>query len=196
MIYGIGRNYADHAKELGHMLSKPASDSPIVFFKPDSSIVLSGETVVLPPFSQNVHYEGELGLKLDSDLEVFQICIANDLTARDKQKQAQEAKGPWALAKGFKQSCGIGNWVLSKGIDLSKLEIRVHLNGKLVQRGFTKDMLFDVPNILKFLVNHFPMQPGDIILTGTPAGVGPVVAGDELKAEIVGISHGLWRFAT
>ncbi len=196
MIYGIGRNYADHAKELGNQAPPAASESPMVFFKPHSSIVLSGGTVHLPPFSKNVHYEGELAVKLGRELEISEIAIGNDLTARDIQKEAQDSKGPWALAKGFKQSCGIGNWVSASGVDLSNLEIKVFLNEKVVQHGFTKDMIFKVSQLVKYLESTFPLEPGDIILTGTPSGVGPVKPGDELKAELLGLSKGFWRFAT
>jgi acylpyruvate hydrolase len=190
MIYGIGRNYAAHAKELGNAVSK---GDPIVFFKPDAGIVYSGN-VKLPSFSKNVQFEVELAFKFGSHLEVSEICVANDLTARDKQREAQETKAPWGLAKGFKQSCGLGNWVSAKGIDLSALELRLTHNDKLAQKGFTKNMLFDVPTLVRYLSGNFPVQNGDIVLTGTPEGVGTVVAGDQVTAELVGLSRGQWTF--
>ena len=191
MIYAIGRNYASHAKELGNTVPK---GSPIVFFKPPACAVQSGETVRLPAFSKNVQYEVELAFKFGPDLEVAEIAVANDLTARDKQREAQETKSPWGLAKGFKQSCGLGNWVSAKSLDLKNLELRMTHNGKLVQHGFTRDMLFGVPTLAAYLKENFPVQPGDICLTGTPEGVGPVTSGDVVIAEIVGLSRGEWKF--
>jgi acylpyruvate hydrolase len=165
-----------------------------VFFKPGAAAVSSGQTVYLPSFSNEVHYEVELAFRFGSDLDVFEICVANDLTARDKQKEAQDSKGPWGLAKGFKQSCGLGNWTSAHGVDLDALELRMLLNGKLVQRGFTKDMIFNVPALATFLKEFFPIQPGDIVLTGTPPGVGPLKPGDQIQAEITGLSRGEWFF--
>lgn len=191
MIYGIGRNYASHARELGNTVPQGA---PIVFFKPDASIVKSGEKIKLPPFSKNVQFEVELAFRFGTSLEVSEVCVANDLTARDKQREAQETKAPWGLAKGFKQSCGLGNWVPITGHDLSKLELRLTHNGKLAQHGFTKDMIFNVETLVKYLTQTFPVVPGDIVLTGTPEGVGTVVAGDTVIAELVGLSTGQWTF--
>jgi acylpyruvate hydrolase len=200
MIYAIGRNYASHAKELGNAVPK---GSPIVFFKPHGTIVASGQTVKLPEFSKNVHYEAELAFKFGPNLEVTDVAIANDLTARDKQKETQETKSPWGLAKGFKQSCGLGDWIAvrdleRRGVAVSELELRMLLNDRVVQHGWTKDMLFDVPTLVKYLRANFPVEPGDICLTGTPEGVGPVVHGDRLQAELIArgevISTGRWNF--
>jgi len=191
MIYGIGRNYASHAKELGNAVPKGA---PIVFFKPQASIITSGRIVKLPSFSQNVQYEVEVAFRFDEKLEIGDICVANDLTARDKQKEAQESKSPWALAKGFKQSCGLGNWVSSKGVQLSQLELKLVHNGRVAQRGFTKDMVFDFGTLVHYLRENFPVEPGDIVLTGTPEGVGPVKSGDRVQAEIVGLSVAEWTY--
>lgn len=191
MIYGIGRNYHDHAKELGNPV--PQGD-PVVFLKPPESAVPTGSQVTLPKFSTNVHYEVELAFRFGSNLEVADICVANDLTARDYQRKAQEGKLPWAVAKGFKQSCGLGNWVSAQGVDLANLELQLELNGELKQRGFTKDLIFDVPRLVSYLTTTFPIAPGDIVLTGTPAGVGPIQSGDEIKAQIMGLSFGHWTY--
>ena len=191
MIYGIGRNYAAHAKELGNSARQ---GSPIVFFKPGASAVLSGGIVKLPSFSKNVHFECELAFRFGQNLTVDAIAVANDLTARDKQNEAQNSKSPWGLAKGFKQSCGLGNWISAQGIHFGELELRLTVNGQLKQHGFTKDMIFDVPTLAKYLKDNFPIEAGDICLTGTPEGVGPVVSGDTLVAEIVGLSRGEWTF--
>ena len=196
MIYGIGRNYAKHAQELGNTVPKGA---PIVFFKPDASIVPSKQTVKLPPFSSNVHYEGEIAFRFGPNLEIEDIAIGNDLTARDKQKEAQDARTPWAVAKGFKQSTGFGNWVSlkeanAKGLNLKDLEFKVILNGKLVQHGFARDMVYDFDFLVKYLKETFPVQPGDMVLTGTPEGVGPLKNGDHLAMELLGLSQGEWTY--
>jgi acylpyruvate hydrolase len=190
VIYGVGRNYALHAKELGNA---PPTE-PLIFFKPDGAIVLSGEKVKLPSFSKNVQFEGELAFRFGQNLEVSEICAANDLTARDKQREAQEAKAPWTLGKGFKQSCGLGTWVKAPGHDLKNLEIKLTHNGRLAQHGFTKDMIFDIDALTKYIKERFPVLPGDIVLTGTPEGVGTVVSGDQVRVEIVGVSYGEWIY--
>jgi acylpyruvate hydrolase len=196
VIYGIGRNYAKHAQELGNAV--PLTN-PIVFFKPHGSIVQSGSVVRLPLFSTNVHYEIEVAFRFDAKLEIGEITVANDLTARDKQKEAQDSKSPWGLAKGFKQSTGLGTWVniktlQDKKIDLNNLEIRGLLNDVVVQYGFTRDMLFNFDFLRKYLIETFPIEPGDIVLTGTPEGVGRVKSGDIIKAEIVGLAAAEWRY--
>ena len=191
MIYGIGRNYLAHAKELGHA---PPLEEPIVFFKPEGGIFYSDETVPLPPFSKLIHHELEVAYRYDNSLQISEITISNDLTARDKQREAMDKKLPWSLSKGFKFSCGLGSWVNSKGIDLQSLEITLEVNGKLVQHGFTKNMIFSISQIDTYLKANFPIKSGDIVLTGTPEGVGPVASGDELFAEIKGICSATWRF--
>jgi len=198
MIYGIGRNYASHAKELGN--SVPEKE-PMVFFKPYAAIVNSNGSVKLPSFSTNVHYEVELCFKFGEELEIAQICVGNDLTARDKQKEAQEKKSPWSVAKGFKQSCGLGNWVTAAGVDLTQLELKLTLNDAVVQHGFTKDMIFNCEAIRRYLLETFPVEPGDIVMTGTPEGVGAVKAGDKLVADLTIansktlLSRGQWKFS-
>lgn len=200
MIYCIGRNYANHAKELGNQVPT----KPVVFFKPPASIVQSGEIIKLPPFSENVQFETELAFDLDENLNAKRVCVANDLTARDQQKIAQETKAPWSLAKGFKQSCGIGNWVMlnelrKKGIDTEDMELRLAHNGRVAQRGFTRDMIFKIPTVIQYLKENFPIEPGDIVLTGTPEGVSTLKPGDKIIAELLTIrgepiSRGVWTF--
>jgi acylpyruvate hydrolase len=190
VIYGVGRNYALHAKELGHSIPTV----PVIFFKPDASIVRSGERVKLPSFSKNVQFEGEVAFKFGPHLEIVEICAANDLTARDIQKEAQESKGPWSLAKGFKQSCGLGNWFSVKGLDLKNLEIRLLHNERVAQKGNSRDMIFDMDFLAKYIAERFPVAPGDIVLTGTPEGVGTIVSGDRVVVEIEGISTGEWNY--
>lgn len=183
MIYCVGRNYSDHARELGNAVP----ESPIIFFKPPKSIVLSDEPVFLPKHSQNVQFEGELVIKVGENLAPESIAFGNDLTARDIQKVSQATGKPWSLAKGFKQSCGIGNWVpIQKefGIELENLVITVIHNGKLAQKAQTNQMIFPPSFILNFLSLHFPLAPGDLVFTGTPSGVGTLAAGDELHGTL------------
>lgn len=191
MIYCIGRNYAAHAKELGNEAPRGV---PIVFFKPPATMVLSGESVRLPPFSKDVHYEVELAFRFGKQMEAAEICVANDLTARDMQRQAQDSKSPWGLAKGFKQSCGLGNWVDARNLDLQNLELKLMVNGVLKQHGYTKDMVFPVTALIRYLKETFPVLPGDVVLTGSPEGVGPLKRGDRVDAEIVGLSQAFWTY--
>jgi 2-keto-4-pentenoate hydratase/2-oxohepta-3-ene-1,7-dioic acid hydratase in catechol pathway len=191
MIYGIGRNYAAHAKELGNAVPR---GQPIVFFKPSAALAPAGTVIALPSFSTNVHFECELALRLGPDLEISEFTVALDLTARDKQKEAQDTKAPWGLAKGFKQSCPIGTWVSAKGVNLDNLELKLNLDGEPKQHGFTKDMIFKTQDLVKFLIQNFPVEAGDVILTGTPEGVGPVVSGQRIEAEIVKHCQAAWAF--
>lgn len=195
MIYCVGRNYADHAKELGNKVP----EKPIIFFKPPASIVKSGEKVILPSFSNNVQYEVELALFIGVNFEVTHFTVANDLTCRDQQKLAKENGTPWSLAKGFKQSCGLGPWLPvsileKKNMNLQNLELRLYQNNQLRQQGFTKDMIFPIDKIISYVRDAFPLEPGDIILTGTPSGVGQINPGDIIMAEISGVMEALWQF--
>lgn len=189
VIYCVGRNYSSHAKELGNTVP----DKPMIFFKPDGALVSSGP-VKLPAFSNEVHYETEVAFRFGPKLEISELAIANDLTARDVQRECQKKGQPWSLAKGFIHSCGIGNFVPSHGLDLKSLEFKSTLNGKPAQHGFTRDMIFDFETLITFLKSHFPIAPGDIVLTGTPEGVGPVRAGDVLEMEICGLSKAQFQF--
>lgn len=191
MIYAIGRNYVAHAQELGHGVNR---GSPIVFFKPPASIVKSGATVQLPAFSQDVQFETEVAFKFGPELEISELCIANDLTARDKQREAQKNLEPWGLAKGFKSSCGLGNWVKAKNINLQDLKFTCELNGKLAQEGHTKNMIFDFETIRAYLTENFPVEADDIVLTGTTSGVRTLKPGDHLKMELVGLSQATWKY--
>ncbi len=183
MIYCVGRNYADHAKELGNDIPS----EPLIFFKPPASIVMSGETIYLPKSSNQVQFECELAIKLNKDLIPGDITIANDLTARDLQKKAQENGKPWSLAKGFKQSCGLGSWMRTEsrfGKELENLKIRMLHNDRVAQEDFTKNMIFPPSKVIDFLKQTFPIVAQDIVLTGTPAGVSNVQPGDSVCAEL------------
>ena len=187
-VVGIGRNYAEHARELGN----DPPTSPLVFLVPNTAVVGPGDPVVLPEGSTQVDYEGELAVVIgrvckDVPRErvaevVFGYTVANDVTARDWQR----SDGQWARAKGFDTSCPLGP-VIVPDLDVSDLAIRTRLDGAVVQDGRTSDMVFDVPDLVATVSRAFTLLPGDVILTGTPAGVGPLAAGQRVEVEVEGI---------
>lgn len=174
-IVAVGRNYADHAAEHGHEVPT----TPLLFFKPNTSVIGPDDPIVLPGWSQQVEHEGELAVvigKVTKDVSperaldhVFGFTIANDVTARDVQR----AESQWARAKGFDGSCPLGPWIVP-GLDVEDLEITVDVNGERRQQGRTSQMVFDVPYLVSYISEAFTLLPGDVILTGTPAGVGPL----------------------
>ena len=187
-IAAIGRNYADHAKELGNEVP----DAPITFLKPSTSVIGPNETIAYPVFSQDVQHEAELAIvigRLCSQVprERVHECIlgytcANDVTARD----AQKAEGQWARAKGFDTSCPIGPWIETE-LDPSDLALTCTLNDELKQAGRTSQMMRGVEELVAFISEAMTLLPGDVILTGTPAGVGPMQVGDRVSVSIEGI---------
>ena len=190
-IYCIGRNYVDHIKE---MKSKQTSD-PVVFLKPRSSIVHSGDSVIIPPASNDVHHEAELVLLIGKKTSkcspqqaltsVEAIGIGIDFTARDIQSQAKKDGRPWTLAKGFDTFAPIGNLVPFTGSeDLSKLNIELRVNGEAKQNDSTSLMIFKPSDIISYLSHQFTLTPGDLIFTGTPKGVSAVKPGDSVNAVL------------
>ena len=187
-VVAIGKNYAEHAHEMG---GEPPT-SPLVFFKPNTSVIGPDDPIVMPSFSQEVHYEGELAVVIgrickDVPLErvpevVLGYTCANDVTARD----AQRTDGQWARAKGFDTSCPLGPWI-ETDLDVSNVRLTTRLQGATVQDGRTSDLIFDIPTIVTYVSAAFTLLPGDVILTGTPAGVGPVEHGQRVEVEIEGI---------
>jgi 2-keto-4-pentenoate hydratase/2-oxohepta-3-ene-1,7-dioic acid hydratase in catechol pathway len=189
-IVCVGRNYRDHAKELGNEV--PAE--PLLFFKPTSSLLAPGGTVRMPAVAERVDFEGELALvmgkratKLKDDEDwrsyVRGYTIANDVTARDLQKK----DGQWTRAKGFDTFCPVGPFV-SDEVDPEKgLTVETRVNGELKQQGSTKDFIFSIPELLKYITAAITLEPGDLVLTGTPAGVGALKAGDRVDVEITGL---------
>jgi 2-keto-4-pentenoate hydratase/2-oxohepta-3-ene-1,7-dioic acid hydratase in catechol pathway len=187
-IVCVGRNYLAHAKELGNEV--PAE--PLLFFKPPSSLLVPGGTVVLPPESERVEHEGELAVVIGKRGRriarqaafdhVFGYAVACDVTARDLQRK----DGQWTRAKGFDTFCPLGAELVT-GIDPSALSVRVHVNGELRQDGNTKDMAFDVPTLVAYISNVMTLEPGDLILTGTPEGVGSIQDGDTVRVDIGGV---------
>lgn len=189
-IVCVGRNYRDHAKELGNEV--PAE--PLLFFKPPSSLLKPGGTILMPPAADRVDFEGELALvigkratqlKPDSDWRSYVrgFTLANDVTARDLQKK----DGQWTRAKGFDTFCPVGPWV-SESLDTqSPLIIETRVNGDLRQYGSTADFIFAIPDLLAYITAAITLEPGDLILTGTPAGVGPLAPGDLVEVSMAGL---------
>ena len=184
-IIGIGRNYRKHAEEL----KNEVPEQPLMFFKPPSSLLAPGGTVVLPPESERVDYEGELVVVMaercrrvsaaQARRAVFGYTIACDVTARDLQTKDKQ----WTRAKGFDTFCPIGPYVVPLA-DPSTLRVQLSVNGKLCQDGNTSDMLFDVASLIAYASNAMTLEPGDVILTGTPEGVGPLANGDAVSVRI------------
>jgi 2-keto-4-pentenoate hydratase/2-oxohepta-3-ene-1,7-dioic acid hydratase in catechol pathway len=184
----IGRNYAAHAAELGH----DVPDEPLVFLKPNTSVIGPFDPIVYPRQSTDVHFEGELAVVIgricrDVPVErvsevIFGYTVANDVTARD----LQEKDGQWTRAKGFDSFCPLGPWIETQ-FDPSDAEVRTELNGGVKQRGRTSLMLFDVPSIISHITSFMTLLPGDVVLTGTPSGVGPMQPGDTVSVTIGGL---------
>ena len=187
-VVGIGRNYAAHAAELGNEVP----DEPLVFLKPNTSVIGPGEAIVRPATTNNLHYEGELAVVIgricrDVPLErvpdvIFGYTVANDVTARD----LQNSDGQWTRAKGYDTFCPLGPWI-ETDLDPSDLAVSTELNGEVVQDGRTSDMVFTVGEIVEFVSAIMTLLPGDVLLTGTPAGVGPMVAGQTVSVTVEGI---------
>jgi 2-keto-4-pentenoate hydratase/2-oxohepta-3-ene-1,7-dioic acid hydratase in catechol pathway len=189
-IVCVGRNYAAHAKELGNDVPR----EPLIFLKPPSSIVRGGESIRLPTVSKQVEYEGEIGVVIGKRLQkasaaeargaIAGIVAANDVTARDLQK----SDGQWTRAKGFDTFCALGQ-VGAVPADLSTLSVTLRVNGHVRQQGRATDMVFDIPTILSFISGVMTLEAGDLVLTGTPDGVGTLAPGDVVEVEIAGVSR-------
>jgi 2-keto-4-pentenoate hydratase/2-oxohepta-3-ene-1,7-dioic acid hydratase in catechol pathway len=188
-IVCVGRNYIEHARELGNEVPK----EPLLFLKPPSSVIASGDTIVLPPQSSQIEFEGEIGVLIgrrirhaseaEARAAIDGIAAVNDVTARDLQK----TDGQWTRAKGFDSFCPIGN-VETAPADLDSLTIVTRVNGAQRQRGVARDMAFHIPALLAYITTLMTLEPGDLIATGTPAGVGTLAPGDEVEVEILGLS--------
>ena len=187
-IVAVGRNYAEHAKELGN----EAPSEPIIFLKPPSAILPPGGTIVRPPQSQRVDFEGELAIvigktahniaRADWRSVVLGFTCANDVTARDLQKKDIQ----FTRGKSFDTFCPLGPCI-DTDVDPAALSLRTRVNGETKQNGNTRDMVFDCGAIIEFITAVMTLHPGDVILTGTPAGVGPLTSGDRVEVEIEGI---------
>ncbi|CCH80491.1 conserved hypothetical protein [Nostocoides japonicum T1-X7] len=188
-VIGIGKNYVDHAKEMGG----EAPDVPLMFLVPNTAVVGPGDPVLIPSgLTQEVHYEGELAVVIgrlckdvapeDTGKVIFGYTVADDVTARDLQR----GDGQWARAKGLDTFQPLGPWI-ETDLDPSDLRITTRRDGEVVQDGTTADMVHGVAELVAHASAAFTLLPGDVILTGTPAGVGPVVAGQRVEVEVEGI---------
>ncbi len=188
-IVAVGRNYREHAKELGN---EAPDQEPLLFLKAPTALVLGGGEIVLPPESARVDYEGELALVIGRTAKRWPqerwmealagVCCANDVTARDLQKK----DGQWARAKSFDTFCPIGPEIVA-GLDPSDLAITTRVNGTVKQSSRTSEMVFSPAFLVAYVSRMMTLLPGDLILTGTPAGIGQLAAGDSVEIEIEGI---------
>jgi 2-keto-4-pentenoate hydratase/2-oxohepta-3-ene-1,7-dioic acid hydratase in catechol pathway len=190
-IVAVGRNYAAHAAEMGNDVPQ----TPLTFFKPNTSVIGPGEPIIYPAASREVSYEGELAVVIGRICKevpvsrvpevIFGYTVANDVTARDLQK----TDGQWARAKGYDTFCPLGPWITTHQSleEVAALVIRTTLDGELRQDGNTKDMIFTVPEVVAYISSFTTLLPGDVILTGTPSGVGPMAPGQVVSIEVEGI---------
>ncbi|HXY68455.1 MAG TPA: fumarylacetoacetate hydrolase family protein [Gemmatimonadales bacterium] len=190
-IVCVGRNYRAHAAELGNTV--PAA--PLLFLKPPSAVIGDGEAILLPEASQRVEHEGEIGVVMGALLRragpdaaraaIAGITCVNDVTARD----LQNADVQWTRAKGFDTFCPVGPRVvpLGAGVDLAGLEVRCRVNGAERQHGRSADLVFPIADLVAYISQVMTLEPGDLIATGTPAGVGPLAEGDVVEVEIGGV---------
>lgn len=189
-IVCVGKNYVDHAKEMGGSVPK----EPLIFQKPVSSLIRNGESVVLPPETSHVEHEGEIGVIIGRTLRrvspeeargaVKAIVAVNDVTARDLQR----AEPQWTRGKGFDTFCPVGEPVDAPA-DLANLTLVTRVNGVEKQRAKGSDMVFSIPTVLSYISQFMTLEPGDLVCTGTPAGVSKLSPGDEVEVEIVGLSR-------
>ncbi len=187
-VVAVGRNYAEHAKEM----DEPVPDEPLTFLKPSTSVIGPGDPIVYPPISERMDYEGELAvvigrlahrLSLDNAvLAILGYTCANDVTLRDLQAK----DGQWTRAKGFDTSCPLGPWI-ETDVDPADLELTTRVNGEVRQQARTSDLTFGPAGLVAFVSAYMTLLPGDVILTGTPAGIGPLQPGDRVEVEIEGI---------
>ena len=190
-IVCIGRNYAEHIKELGNQMP----DKPVIFIKPASSLVSSGGTVVIPGYSEDCHHEIELAVLIGKTAKdvtaeaaldyVSGYAVALDLTLRDVQGVQKEKGLPWEIAKAFDTSCPLSDFVPASQVDNpQELQLKLTVSGEVRQNGNTRDMIRSIAELIAATSAYFTLEEGDVLLTGTPSGVGRIVSGDRLEASI------------
>jgi 2-keto-4-pentenoate hydratase/2-oxohepta-3-ene-1,7-dioic acid hydratase in catechol pathway len=195
-VIGIGRNYADHAAELGNDVPK----EPLIFIKPSTSVIGPNDAIRLPPQSKQVEHEAELAVvigatgarrvdRAGAERAIFGYTCGNDVTARDLQRSDSQ----WTRAKGFDSFCPLGPWIVTD-LDVSDIEVRCEVGRspdamEVRQIGRTKDMVFDVPTLVSYVSHIMTLLPGDVILTGTPAGVSQILPGETVTVSIQGIGE-------
>jgi 2-keto-4-pentenoate hydratase/2-oxohepta-3-ene-1,7-dioic acid hydratase in catechol pathway len=187
-VIGVGRNYAEHAAEFGNEVP----DEPLLFLKPNTAVISPGDAIKYPRQSAEVHFEGELAVVIgrvcdDVPVErvpevIFGYTVGNDVTARDLQRSDAQ----WTRAKGFDSFCPLGPWIVTD-LDVTDLALTTELNGELKQAARTAAMVHKVPQLVSYISAVMTLLPGDVILTGTPSGVGPMKPGDEVSVTIEGI---------
>ena len=187
-VVAIGRNYAEHAAELGNEIPT----DPLVFLKPNTSVVGPGDGIVYPPQTSSLHFEGELAVVIGRicrhvpkdrvDEVIYGYTVANDVTARDLQQSDKQ----WWRAKGFDTFCPLGPWIETE-LDPSDVAIRTTVNGEEKQNGRSSQMIIDIPSQIAHISGAMTLLPGDVILTGTPAGVGEMQVGDEISVTVEGV---------
>ncbi len=187
-IICVGRNYVEHAKELGNEVP----NIPLIFLKPPSSVINPGETIILPPQSKQIEHEAELVVVIgkrghhitaeQAKEHIFGYTVGNDVTARDLQKTDDQ----WTRAKGFDTFCPFGPWI-DTDFDISDALITCKVRGEPRQMASTRDLVFSVPTLIAYISSVMTLEPGDLIFTGTPAGVGALKVGDEVVVEIEGL---------
>jgi 2-keto-4-pentenoate hydratase/2-oxohepta-3-ene-1,7-dioic acid hydratase in catechol pathway len=188
-IVCLGRNYAKHAAELGNEVPK----EPLIFLKPPSSMIGTGEAIVLPTGAGRIEYEGEIGVVIgkrarkvrveDAWSYVAAFAPVNDVTARELQKK----DGQWTRAKGFDTFCPMGAPLAADKVRRDELVVRTRVNGRIRQEASVRDLVFSIPFLIAHISGIMTLEPGDLIPTGTPDGVGPLTAGDEVEVEVVGV---------
>ncbi|MDB4443495.1 fumarylacetoacetate hydrolase family protein [Saprospiraceae bacterium] len=192
-IICIGRNYRDHAKELNN----PVPTKPLVFMKPPSALLIKNKPMYIPDFTKNLHYEAEIVLKICKNGKYVQptfakkyfkeIAFGIDFTARDIQDQCKAKGHPWEIAKAFDNSAALSEFVSLENVNQGEgIKFQMKKNGEVVQDGNTKDLIFDFNFLICYVSKFFKLQMGDMIFTGTPAGVGPVEIGDHLEGFVDG----------
>lgn len=190
-IFCIGRNYSEHAKEM----KSDVPNEPVIFMKPPTALLRNGNPFYLPDFSDEVHHEVEIIVKISkngkhidpkSAREYYdEISVGIDFTARDLQAKLKQKGLPWELSKGFDFSAGIGNWIeFTDEMKSKNLSFHLDINDKTVQKGSTSDMIFSIDNLIAYISKYFKIQVGDIIFTGTPVGVSKINSGDVLEAYL------------
>ncbi|KAK3095948.1 hypothetical protein FSP39_021169 [Pinctada imbricata] len=190
-IVAVGRNYKAHAEELGNVVPT----KPILFLKPTTSYISQGQAIKIPPTCTSLHHEVELGVvigrggsKIPESKAMEHVggyVLALDMTARDFQDEAKKKGQPWTLAKGFDTSCPVSEFISMETVgDPANTRLWLKVNGATKQDGNTKDMIFSIPYLISYISDYFTLEEGDVVLTGTPSGVGPVKEGDTIEAGL------------
>ncbi|MEL6123011.1 MAG: fumarylacetoacetate hydrolase family protein [Bacteroidota bacterium] len=189
-IICIGKNYADHALEMGGQAPK----QPLIFIKPSTALLENGKPFYYPSFSDEIHYEVELVFRFGRPGKsiptsqvmdyIDAVSVGIDFTARDLQNECKQKGHPWEIAKSFDQSAAVGTWSGISPIEALELSFHLDINGSVVQQGQAKDMIHSVPALVSYTTQRFTVEKGDLLFTGTPAGVGPIRRGDVLQGYL------------